>query len=145
MLTDLIPQIGGFLGGSFLVLLGPDRRGANRVRIAAAAFVLYMNFENHVSGRPSSARPSNLTSPTTMVAALVGGAVAGVPGASSPRRSSARPRRSTWRRGAWSRSEPEASGQRPVASPARSPEGLSAPAYIACVTWSALSGPIQMT
>jgi putative heme transporter len=80
MLTDLIPQVGGFLGGSFLVLLALTQ-GVPTALIAAAAFVLYMNFENHVIQPAIVGRSVNLTAPTTMVAALVGAAVAGVPGA----------------------------------------------------------------
>ena len=40
-----------------------------------------MNFENHVIQPAIVGRSVNLTAPTTMVAAFVGGAVAGVPGA----------------------------------------------------------------
>jgi predicted PurR-regulated permease PerM len=80
MLTDLIPQVGGFLGGSFLVLLALTQ-GVPTALIAAAAFVLYMNFENHVIQPAIVGRSVNLTAPTTMVAAFVGAAVAGVPGA----------------------------------------------------------------
>ena len=80
MLTDLIPQIGGFLGGSFFVLLALTQ-GVPVALIAAVAFVLYMNLENHVIQPAIVGRSVNLTAPTTMVAALVGGAVAGIPGA----------------------------------------------------------------
>jgi predicted PurR-regulated permease PerM len=80
MLTNLIPQIGGFLGGSFFVLMALTQ-GVPTAVIAAAAFVLYMNFENHVIQPAIIGRSVNLTAPTTMVAALVGGAIAGVPGA----------------------------------------------------------------
>ena len=80
MLTDLIPQIGGFLGGSFLVLLALTQ-GVPTALVAAAAFVLYMNFENHVIQPAIVGRSVDLTAPTTMVAAFIGGAVAGVPGA----------------------------------------------------------------
>ena len=80
MLTDLIPQIGGFLGGSFFVLLALTQ-GVPVALIAAAAFVLYMNLENHVIQPAIVGRSVNLTAPTTMVAALIGGAVAGIPGA----------------------------------------------------------------
>jgi putative heme transporter len=80
MLTDLIPQVGGFLGGSFLVLLALTQ-GVPTALIAAVAFVLYMNFENHVIQPAIVGRSVDLTAPTTMVAAFVGGAVAGVPGA----------------------------------------------------------------
>jgi predicted PurR-regulated permease PerM len=80
MLTDLIPQVGGFLGGSFFVLLALTQ-GVPTALVAAAAFVLYMNFENHVIQPAIVGRSVGLTAPTTMVAAFVGAAVAGVPGA----------------------------------------------------------------
>ena len=80
MLTDLIPQVGGFLGGSFLVLLAVTQGvdpGAHR----GVAFVLYMNLENHIIQPAIVGRSVDLTPPTTMVAAFVGGAIAGIPGA----------------------------------------------------------------
>ena len=80
MLTDLIPQVGGFLGGSFLVLLA-STQGVTTALIAAAAFVFYMNFENHVIQPTIVGRSVDLTPPTTMVAAFVGAAIAGIPGA----------------------------------------------------------------
>ena len=49
--------------------------------IAGIAFVVYMNVENHVIQPAIVGRSVDLTAPTTMVAAFVGGAVAGVPGA----------------------------------------------------------------
>jgi len=80
MITDLIPQVGGFLGGSFLVLLATTQ-GVPTALIAAAAFIVYMNIENHIIQPAIVGRSVDLTAPTTMVAAFVGGAVAGVPGA----------------------------------------------------------------
>ena len=80
MLTDLIPQVGGFLGGSFLVLLAVTQ-GVTPAIIAGVAFVLYMNLENHLIQPAIVGRSVDLTPPTTMVAAFVGGAIAGVPGA----------------------------------------------------------------
>ena len=80
MLTDLIPQVGGFLGGSFLVLLAVTE-GVTPAIIAGVAFVAYMNLENHVIQPAIVGRSVDLTPPTTMVAAFVGGAIAGVPGA----------------------------------------------------------------
>ena len=79
-ITDLIPQVGGFLGGSFLVLLATTQSVTTGL-IAAAAFIVYMNFENHVIQPAIVGRSVDLTAPTTMIAAFVGGAVAGVPGA----------------------------------------------------------------
>jgi putative heme transporter len=80
MITDLIPQVGGFLGGAFFVLLAATE-GAVPATVAGVAFVLYMNFENHVIQPAIVGKSVDLTPPTTMVAAFVGGAVAGVPGA----------------------------------------------------------------
>ena len=80
MLTDLIPQVGGFLGGSFFVVLA-STQGASTALIAAVGFVLYMNIENHLIQPAIVGRSVDLTPPTTMVAAFVGGAIAGVPGA----------------------------------------------------------------
>ena len=80
MITDLIPQVGGFLGGSFLVLLATTQ-GVTTALIAAAAFIVYMNIENHIIQPAIVGRSVDLMAPTTMVAAFVGGAVAGVPGA----------------------------------------------------------------
>jgi predicted PurR-regulated permease PerM len=80
MLTDLIPQVGGFLGGAFFVLLAATE--SVPVAIAAAAlFVVYMNLENHVIQPAIVGKSVDLTPPTTMVAAFVGGAVGGIPGA----------------------------------------------------------------
>jgi predicted PurR-regulated permease PerM len=80
MLTDLIPQVGGFLGGSFFVLLAVTQ-GVPTAIIAAVGFVLYMNVENHLIQPAIVGRSVDLLPPTTMVAAFVGGAIAGVPGA----------------------------------------------------------------
>jgi predicted PurR-regulated permease PerM len=80
MLTSLIPQIGGFLGGSFLVLLA-STQGVGPAVIAGVAFVLYMNVENHIIQPAIVGRSVDLTPPTTMVAAFIGAAIAGVPGA----------------------------------------------------------------
>jgi len=80
MLTDLIPQVGGFLGGSFFVLLAVTESAMTGV-IAGALFVAYMNIENHVIQPAIVGRSVDLVAPTTMVAAFAGGAIAGVPGA----------------------------------------------------------------
>lgn len=79
-LTNLIPQIGGFLGGSFLVLLALTE-GPVPAAIAAVVFVVYQNIENNVIQPAVVGKAVDLTPPTTMLAALIGGAVAGVPGA----------------------------------------------------------------
>ena len=80
MLTNFIPQIGGFLGGSFFVLLALTQSPLTAV-IAAGVFLLYQQFENNVVGPAIVGSAVNLTPPATMLAALVGGAAAGVPGA----------------------------------------------------------------
>jgi predicted PurR-regulated permease PerM len=79
-LTNLIPQIGGFLGGSFLVLLALTE-GPLTAAIALAVFLVYQNIENNVIQPAVVGRAVDLTPPTTMLAALLGGAIAGVPGA----------------------------------------------------------------
>jgi putative heme transporter len=80
MLTDLIPQIGGALGGVVFVALALTESVPTAI-IAGALFVVYMTFENHVIQPAVVGRAVDLTAPTTMVAALVGGAIGGVPGA----------------------------------------------------------------
>lgn len=80
MLTNFIPQIGGFLGGSFFVLLALTQ-GPLRALIAVAVFLAYQQLENNVIGPAIVGGAVNLTAPTTMMAALIGGAAAGVPGA----------------------------------------------------------------
>jgi predicted PurR-regulated permease PerM len=79
-LTNFIPQIGGFLGGSFFVLLALTKSPVTAV-IAAAIFLGYQQFENNVIQPAVIGSAVNLTPPATMIAALVGGAAAGVPGA----------------------------------------------------------------
>src|SRR5690606_34835013 len=79
-LTNFIPQIGGFLGGSFFVVLALTESPMTAV-IAGVFFVAYQQFENNVLGPAIVGSAVNLTPPTTMLAALVGGAAAGVPGA----------------------------------------------------------------
>ena len=78
--TNLIPQIGGFLGGSFFILLA-FTQGALPGLIAVVVFFAYQQFENNVIQPTVIGRAVNLTPPTTMLAALIGGAAAGVPGA----------------------------------------------------------------
>jgi putative heme transporter len=80
MLTNLIPQVGGFLGGSFFVLLALTQSPLTAL-IAAAIFLAYQQFENNVIQPAIIGTAVNLTPPTTMLAALIGGAAAGVPGA----------------------------------------------------------------
>lgn len=79
-LTNLIPQIGGFLGGSFLVLLALTE-GPLTAAIALVVFLVYQQVENNVIQPAIVGRAVDLSPPATMLAALIGGAVAGVPGA----------------------------------------------------------------
>ncbi len=79
-ITNLIPQIGGFLGGSFFVLLAFSASPVKGV-IALAIFLGYQQLENHLIQPTVIGRAVHLTPPTTMLAALIGGAAAGVPGA----------------------------------------------------------------
>jgi putative heme transporter len=80
MLTDLIPQVGGALGGVVFVALALTESVPTAI-IAGGLFVAYMTIENHVIQPAVIGRSVDLTPPTTMVAALIGGAVAGIPGA----------------------------------------------------------------
>jgi putative heme transporter len=79
-ITNLIPQVGGFLGGSFFVLLAVTE-GPLTGAIALVIFLTYQQLENNVIQPAVVGRAVKLTPPTTMLAALVGGAAAGVPGA----------------------------------------------------------------
>jgi len=80
MFTDLIPQVGGFLGGALLGLLALTQ--GPFVFVAVVAFYLvYMNLENHIISPAIIGPAVDVTPPTTMLAALIGGAAAGVPGA----------------------------------------------------------------
>ena len=79
-LTKFIPQIGGFLGGSFFVVLALTESPVTAV-IAGSVFLAYQQFENNIIGPAIVGSAVNLTPPATMLAALVGGAAAGVPGA----------------------------------------------------------------
>jgi predicted PurR-regulated permease PerM len=80
MITDLIPQIGGFLGGALLGVLALTQ-GPFTFVIVLALYILYMNIENHLISPAIVGRAVDITPPTTMLAALIGGAAAGVPGA----------------------------------------------------------------
>lgn len=79
-LTNLIPQVGGFLGGSFLVVLALTQGPVTAV-IALAVFLGYQQIENNVIQPAVVGKAVDLTPPATMLAALIGGAVAGIPGA----------------------------------------------------------------
>lgn len=78
--TDLIPQIGGFLGGSVFVVLALTESALTGV-LALVLFLAYMSTSNYLIQPAVVGRSVNLSPPTTMVAAIVGGTAAGVPGA----------------------------------------------------------------
>lgn len=80
MVFNLVPQIGGAVGGIPFVLLA-FTQGATTGVVCAVFFVLYMNFENHVLSPIIIGDAVNLAAATTMVGAIVGVSVAGVPGA----------------------------------------------------------------
>jgi putative heme transporter len=80
VITDLIPQIGGFLGGALLGLLALTQ-GPVVFVVMVGLYVLYMSIENHVISPAIVGHAVDIAPPTTMLAALVGGAAAGVPGA----------------------------------------------------------------
>ena len=80
MITDLIPQVGGFLGGALLGLLALTQ-GAFVFVVVVGLYVLYMTLENHVISPAIVGHAVDVSPPTSMLAALIGGAAAGVAGA----------------------------------------------------------------
>lgn len=80
MVTNLIPQVGGLLAGGLLGILALAA-GPGTAVVVVGLFVLYMSAENHLIQPAVVGTAVNLSPPTTMLAALVGGAAAGVPGA----------------------------------------------------------------
>ena len=79
-ITNLIPQIGGFLGGAVFVTLALTESALTGV-IALGLFMAYMSTENYLIQPAVVGRAVNLSPPTTMMAAIIGGTAAGVPGA----------------------------------------------------------------
>lgn len=80
MLTNVIPQIGGFLGGSFITVLALSVDVPTAI-IVCLLFVLYMNVENNVIQPAIIGEAVDLSPPSSMLAVLIGGAAAGIPGA----------------------------------------------------------------
>lgn len=80
MVFDLVPQIGGAVGGIPFVLLGFAHSAPTGVA-CAVFFVLYLQVENHVIQPLVVGRTVRLSPPATMTAALVGVSAAGVVGA----------------------------------------------------------------
>jgi predicted PurR-regulated permease PerM len=79
-MTNMIPQIGGFLGAVPFVLLGTTQ-GAGTGIACLAIFLIYQNIENHLLQPLIVGRAVRLSPPATMVAALVGVSAGGVVGA----------------------------------------------------------------
>lgn len=80
LVVNLIPQIGGALGGGFFVILALTQ-GLSTGLICGVLYLIYMNIENHVIQPTVVGQAVDLSPPATMLAALVGGAAAGIPGA----------------------------------------------------------------
>lgn len=78
--TSLIPQVGGFLGVSFVALLA-FTTSPLKALLAIGLVVAYMNLENYVISPAIVGKSVDLSPPTTMLAAIIGGAAMGVPGA----------------------------------------------------------------
>ena len=77
---DLVPQIGGAVGGIPFVILALTQ-GAGTGVICLIFFLLYLQFENHILSPLVVGRTVHLSPPATMTAALVGVSAAGVVGA----------------------------------------------------------------
>jgi predicted PurR-regulated permease PerM len=79
-MTNMIPQIGGFLGAVPFVLFGATR-GAGTAIACLVIFLIYQNIENHFLQPVIVGKAVHLSPPATMIAALVGVTVGGVVGA----------------------------------------------------------------
>ena len=77
---DLVPQIGGAVGGIPFVLLGLTKSAGTGVA-CAIFFILYLQFENNILSPLVVGRSVDLSPPATMTAALVGVSAGGVVGA----------------------------------------------------------------
>ena len=80
-LLDMIPNIGATIAGFILVPVIWAEEGLTAAIIMLIVVLAYQQLENDVIGPAVVGSAVNLTPPTTMLAALVGGAAAGVPGA----------------------------------------------------------------
>lgn len=79
-ITNLIPQIGGFLGGIVFVALGLTQSLAVAL-ICLAIFLVYQQLENHVLHPLIVGRSVHMSPPTSMAVALIGVAAGGFLGA----------------------------------------------------------------
>lgn len=80
VLVDLIPQIGGLLGGVVFVTLALTKDLPTGLA-CLVLYIVYNTIENHVLQPAIVGRSVDLSPPTTMMAALIGGAALGIPGA----------------------------------------------------------------
>ena len=80
MITDLIPQVGGFLGGALLGLLALTQ-GALVFVVVVGLYGLYLTLENHVISPAIVGHAVDVSPPTSMLATLIGGAAGGIAGA----------------------------------------------------------------
>jgi putative heme transporter len=77
---NLVPQIGGAVGGIPFVLLGLTQ-GPTTGLACAAFFIVYLQIENHLLQPLLVGQAVKLSPPATMTAALIGVSAAGVVGA----------------------------------------------------------------
>lgn len=80
LVTNLIPQVGGFLGGIPFVVLSFTVSPLTGL-ICLGIFLAYLQLENHVIQPLVIGRAVSLSPIATMIAAIVGGAAFGVVGA----------------------------------------------------------------
>jgi predicted PurR-regulated permease PerM len=79
-LWDLVPQIGGAMGGIPFVMLA-FTKGAGTGVACAIIFILYLQVENHILQPLLVGQAVKLSPPATMTAALIGVSAGGVVGA----------------------------------------------------------------
>lgn len=77
---DLVPQVGGAMGGIPFVLLGLTQ-GVGIGLACLVFFLVYLQLENHVLGPLLVGKSVKLSPPATMTAALIGVSAGGVVGA----------------------------------------------------------------
>ena len=79
-ITNVIPQIGGLLGGVVFVSLGLTQSSTVGA-VCLIYFLTYQQIENHIIQPTIVGKAVQLSPVATMMAALIGGSTAGVPGA----------------------------------------------------------------
>lgn len=79
-ITNVIPQIGGLLGGVVFVSLGLTQSSTVGA-VCLVYFLTYQQIENHIIQPTIVGKAVQLSPVATMMAALIGGSTAGVPGA----------------------------------------------------------------